>query len=49
MMRDTVGKGFVQKMNNSRGVPKGMARVLTERGIDVSRMKAEDIYEGHSC
>jgi len=42
-MRDTVWNGRVQKMNDSRGVPKGMCRVLTERGVDVSGMKAEQM------
>ena len=30
-------------MNDSRGVPKEMARVLTERGIDVSGLKVDDM------
>ena len=30
-------------MNDSRGVPKEMVLVLTERGIDVPRMKVEEI------
>ena len=29
-MRDTVWEGTIQRMNDSRNVPKGMARVLTE-------------------
>ena len=42
VMRDTVWKGKVQKMNY-RGVPKEIRAVLTERGVDTSRMKAEDM------
>lgn len=34
-------RGEVQKMTLPDGTPKGMARVLTERGFDVSKMRAK--------
>lgn len=43
VMRETVWKGKVHKMNYWGGVPKGTRAVLTERGVDTSRMKAEDL------
>jgi len=42
-MRDTVWAGRVQKMVDDKGVPKGMKKVLEERGINTSRMKADDM------
>ena len=36
-------KDTIQRMNDSCGVSQGMARVLTERGIDASRMKVEEM------
>ena len=38
---DTVYNGKPQKMVLPNGVPKGMKLVLQERGIDVSKMKAD--------
>ena len=42
-MRDTVWAGKVQKMVLDDGTPKGMKRVLEERGINTSRMLADDM------
>ena len=35
--RDTTWGGKVQKMMDDNGVPKGMRRVLEERGINTAR------------
>ena len=42
-MYDTMWDGKVQRMVFPDGKPKEMRRVLEERGIDVSRMKADDM------
>ena len=42
-MRDTMWAGKVQKMIFDDGTPKGMKRVLEERGINTARMLAEDM------
>ena len=42
-MRDTVWRGMKQSMNDRHGVPKGMRQILKERGVDVSRMTAEEM------
>ena len=42
-MRDTMWAGRVQKMLNDAGIPKGMKAILEERGINTSRMKADDM------
>ena len=42
-MRDTIWAGKVQKMVFDDGTPKGMKRVLEERGINTSRMLADDM------
>ena len=42
-MRDTVWDGRVQKMNFQIGVPKGMRRVLQERGVDTSGMGGDQM------
>ena len=50
VMRDTVLKGKIQKMNFVVGVPKGMKLVLEERGIITTGLKAADmkqILKGH--
>ena len=43
VMRDTVWAGAVQKLVNEDGVPKGMKRVLQERGINTATMVADDM------
>ena len=42
-MRETVWNGTVQKMILPDGKPKGMKKVLEERGVDVRKMKAQDM------
>lgn len=42
-MRDTIWNGRLQKMVFNNGTPKGMRQVLTERGVDTRRMKADDL------
>ena len=42
-MRDTTYNGTVYKLVDANGVPKGMRRVLIERGVDVRGMKASDM------
>lgn len=42
-MRDTVWAGNPQKLVDEFGVPKGMKRVLEERGINTSQMLAADM------
>ena len=42
-LRDTVWAGKVQKMVFSIGVPKGMKRVLEERGINTTALRGEDM------
>ena len=41
-MHDTIWDGKVQKMMEN-GIPKGMRRILEERGVDVSGLKACDM------
>ena len=36
--------GKPQSMNFSLGVPKGLRRVLKERGVDTGSMKADDMH-----
>ena len=43
VMRDTVWAGAVQKLVDENGVPKGMKRVLQERGINTATMVADDM------
>ena len=33
----------MQKLVDDKGVPKGMKKILEERGISTSRMKADDM------
>ena len=42
-MRDTIWNGTLQKMTFDDGMAKGMRKVLEERGVDVSGMKADDM------
>ena len=42
-MRDTVWAGRTQKMVDGRGVPKGIKKVLEERGINTSSLIADDM------
>ena len=42
-MHDMTRKSRVQRMVDSKGTPKGMRQVLLERGVDVRRMKADDM------
>ena len=44
-LHDTVWNGRGQKMVFSDGTPKGMKRVLEERGVNTKGMKAEKIRE----
>ena len=44
-MRDTTWRGRVQKMVLRDGTPKGMKQVLIERGINVTKMKGEEMRE----
>ena len=44
-MRDTYYNGKLLRMVFSDGTPKGMKKVLEERGVNVSKMKAEDMRE----
>ena len=44
-MRDTYFNGRLQRTVKDRGVPKGMKQVLEERGVNVSKTKAEDMRE----
>ena len=43
MMRNTVWNGEVQKLVNENVQPKGMRKILEERGIDTTGMKAKDM------
>ena len=45
VMRDTVWDGRVQKMTLPDGTPKGLKRVLQERGIDCSGLNADKMRE----
>lgn len=42
-LRDTIWNGKLQKMVFGNGTPKGMHQVLTERGVDMRGMKADDL------
>ena len=44
-MRDTYYNGRLQRMVLADGTPKGMKRVLEERGVNVTKMKADDMRE----
>lgn len=44
-LRDTIWAGRVQKLVDSNGVPKGMKKVLEERGINTTTLKANDMRE----
>ena len=43
MLWDTTWAGMVQKMVDHNGVPNGMEKVLEERGINTSTLKADDM------
>ena len=45
VMRNGYWNGQPQSMNFALGIPKGMRIVLTERGVDTSRMNAEKMRE----
>lgn len=45
VMIDTVWRNKVQKMNYSLGIPKGMRAVLTERGVDTSKVVGDQMRE----
>ena len=42
-LRDTMWAGRIQTMVDENGVPKGMRKVLEERGINTVRMNADDM------
>ena len=42
-MHDTVWAGEVQKMCYNLGIPKGMKKVLEERGINTTSLRKEDM------
>jgi len=42
-MRDTTWGGRVQKMVFSDGTPKGMKQILIERGVNVTKMKGDEM------
>ena len=44
-IRDAIWGGRVQKMVSLNGIPKGMKKVLIERGVNVTKMKAEEMRE----
>ena len=44
-MRDTTWNGTLQKMVAADGTPKGMRKVLEERGVSVAGMKAADMWK----
>ena len=48
-MRDTIWAGRVQKLVDSKGVPKGMKKILKERGIRTSTLVADDMRTILSC
>ena len=43
VMHDTVYNGRIQRMVFPDGTPKGLYQVLRERGVDIRRMKLEDL------
>ena len=43
VMHDTVWAGKPQKLVDSAGVPKGMKRILEERGINTQTLKGDDM------
>lgn len=50
VMKDTVWNGEVQKLVDENGCPKGMKRVLQERGVDTRGINADkmrEILAGH--
>ena len=42
-MRDTTWEGRIQKLVDRKGVPKGMKKVVEERGISTSTLVADDM------
>ena len=44
-MRDTLYIGKLQRTVLADGTPKGMKRVLEERGVNVNKMKADNMRE----
>ena len=44
-MRDTYYNGRLQRMVLADGTPKEMKRVLEERGVNVTKMKVDDVRE----
>lgn len=44
-MRDTFHEGNVQRMVFDDGTPKGLRRVLDERGVDTSMMKKKILFQ----
>ena len=44
-LRDTTWAGRLQKLVDSNGVPKGMKKVLEERGVNTATLKADDMWE----
>ena len=42
-VRDTVSAGTPQSIVNADGSAKGLRTILLERGINIERMKADDI------
>ncbi len=45
VMRDGWWGGEVQKMVNARGIPKGMKRVLEERGVYTAKLNQKEMRE----
>ena len=43
VMYDTVWNGQVQKLVDEDGVPKGMRKILQEREVDTTGMRAKDV------
>ena len=44
-LRDTVWAGKLQPMVSNVGVPKGMKRVLEERGINTATLRGDDMQK----
>ena len=44
-MHDTIYQGRLQSTVFADGTPKGMAQVLRERGVNITKMKADDMRE----
>lgn len=45
IIHDTVWNGRVQRMVNNDGIPKGMKKILEERGVNTFHMQAKDMRE----